>query len=462
MKLWDGKRVLIIGAARQGLALTRYFTKCGADVTLNDRRTSEELINVINENTDLPVKWVLGSHPLDLLHNTDLVCISGGVPTDLAIVKEALARTLTVTNDSQVFMKEVPCPVVGITGSAGKTTTTALLGDIARIHFKESKQVWVGGNIGIPLIDKLDLISPNDLVILELSSFQLELMTKMPQVGAILNITPNHLDRHKTLEAYRNAKARLLIHQTKNDIAILGTDDQGAWSLVDQVKGKLIRFGENKPAQESPGTYMQDNKIFITDGFNTYEIMPVKEIQLPGKHNLQNIMAACACAYAVGILPESMREGIVKFAGVSHRLEFVSNINGVKWYNDSIATAPERTIAAINSFNEPLVVLLGGRDKDLPWGELAELIHQRVDHIIAFGEAAPIVQKALTNIQKNGKNLTVDLCEGLEEAVKKAHAIAQPGDVVLLSPGGTSFDEFDDFEKRGESYRRWVKELTQT
>jgi UDP-N-acetylmuramoylalanine--D-glutamate ligase len=240
MKDWRGQRVLILGAARQGLALARYLSAKGAQVTLNDQRSAAQMAVARAANADLPIEWVFGEHPLHLLDTADLVCLSGGIPLTLPIVQEALRRGLALTNDTQIFLQAVPCPVIGITGSAGKTTTTTLVGRMAQAAVKSPRKAWIGGNIGTPLVDRLDEIQSTDLVVIEVSSFQLEQMTLSPQIAAVLNITPNHLDRHGTLEAYAQAKARLLQFQTSQDIAVLTPEDAGSWNLRGMTAGRLI------------------------------------------------------------------------------------------------------------------------------------------------------------------------------------------------------------------------------
>ncbi len=460
MNTWNGKRVLILGAARQGLALARFLSTHGARVTLNDQRTPEQMQKALESMADYPVTWELGGHPLSLLDETDLVCLSGGVPLDLPIVAAARQRGLPLSNNSQIFMEAVPCRVVGITGSAGKTTTTTLVGRMAQAAAQAPRSAWVGGNIGLPLIEYLDQISPDDLVILELSSFQLELMTRSPQVAAILNVTPNHLDRHGTMEAYTAAKARLIEFQGPQDAAVLGREDPGAWALRGMTAGKLVSFGLQRPERGMVGTFAEDGALYLNDGEQDIFLLQQASILLRGEHNLLNVLAACAVAYAAGLPPGAMAEGVKDFGGVAHRLELVRSLHGANWYNDSIATAPERTIAAIRSFDEPLVLLLGGRDKNLPWSELARLVRCRVDHLIVFGEAAPIILDAVGVLEDGRRPYTLALCSGLKEAVEAAAAVAEPGDQVLLSPGGTSFDEFRDFEERGEVFRKWVQELS--
>ncbi|HTX78346.1 MAG TPA: UDP-N-acetylmuramoyl-L-alanine--D-glutamate ligase [Longilinea sp.] len=458
-QVWEGRRVLILGAARQGLALARYLARHGATVTVNDQRPAEQMSDASQAMQTIGASCSWGGHPLGLLDLADLVCLSGGVPLTNPIVVEAVRRGIPLSNDSQIFMEAVPASVIAITGSAGKTTTTTLLGRMAEAAVTGRQKAWVGGNIGLPLVDHLEEIKVDDLVVLEISSFQLEQMTISPHIGAILNITPNHLDRHGTLEAYTAAKTKLIQFQKADDIAILNRDDAGSWGLKPVVRGALVTFGAAKPQPGMVGTYLQDEMICLTDGQHLTEVMPKSAVRLRGEHNLMNVLAACAIASAAGWPVEAMQKAVVGFTGVAHRLEFVREWHGASWYNDSIATAPERTAAAIHSFSEPLVLLLGGRDKKLPWEDLAALIHERVDHVIVFGEAAEKILAALGPQQAGQRPYTLTHCDKLHEAVQAAAEVAQAGDVVLLAPGGTSFDEFKDFEERGERFREWVNQL---
>jgi UDP-N-acetylmuramoylalanine--D-glutamate ligase len=468
---WKGKPVVIVGAARQGLALARFLAGRGARVTINDQRQPEAMQAAIQTLAGTPadyaVNWVLGSHPLALLDGCELVCVSGGVPLNLPILVEARRRQIELTNDSQIFMEAVRAPVIGITGSAGKTTTTTLVGRMAQAEAtalpESGRSAWVGGNIGLPLVEYVDTILAEDRVIVELSSFQLELMTCSPQVSAVLNITPNHLDRHGTLENYTAAKANILTHQDSSGITVLNREDPGAWSLAGQVRGRLVSFGWTRPRNGLAGTFIDDERLFYVDeAGESLELMPRSIVRLRGEHMLMNVLAACALAVAVRMPVEAMQAGVREFEGVAHRLEWVRTWNGVQWYNDSIATAPERTLAAIQAFDEPLVLLLGGRDKNLPWEKLAGLIRQRVDHVIVFGEAAAMIARAIQpeDYGAAARLKSVHQCENLREAMQAAAELAQPGSVVLLSPGGTSYDEFRDFEERGERFREWVKALT--
>jgi UDP-N-acetylmuramoylalanine--D-glutamate ligase len=491
MKDWTGKRVLILGAARQGVALARWLVVHGAIVTVSDMRPADQLTGARESLHDLSIDWALGGHPLELLKKTEILCLSGGVPPELPIVREAARLGIPLSNDTDIFMDVVPCQTVGITGSAGKTTTTALVGEMAERAMKDARErrgtnrdgspprhpaAYVGGNIGDPLIKYVDEMEASDLAVLEISSFQLEQATRSPNVAAILNITPNHLDRHVTMNSYTAAKARILDFQTANDRAVLGRDDPGAWNLRAEVRGELHSFGLSKIEPVSDGTYMEDGMLYLSDRGVDIALLRRDQIRLPGGHNVLNVLAAFAIGHAAGLPLDAMLLGAEGFQGMPHRLELVRELRGVRWYDDSIATAPERSMAAIHSFDAPIVLLLGGRDKNLPWEDLVRLIFQRVDHLILFGEVAEKVERVIIATRPSntsgpdgtqsqpgalgGGPQSIHRTAHLREAVLKASEIAERGDVVLLSPGGTSFDEFTDFEERGATFRAWVQDLS--
>ena len=324
---WNGKRVLILGAARQGLALARWLSIHGAHVTLSDSRSVDDLHIARESLAEFQITWALGGHPLELLDSTDVLCLSGGVPLTLPIVAEAIQRGIPLSNDSQIFMEVVPCRTIGITGSAGKTTTTTLVGQMAKLACQNAKaqkaegrpqkdgsafrglpSSYVGGNIGDPLLNYVDEMKPEDIAILELSSFQLDQMTISPNIAAILNITPNHLDRHGTMEAYTAAKARILAFQSKDDVAILGRDDKGAWRLRTTVKGKLFTFSLNELDEGLSGAYHEDGLLSLRDG-NAYMPLLLREkIMLRGDHNILNVLAAFTIGHAAGFPLDVMLE----------------------------------------------------------------------------------------------------------------------------------------------------------
>ncbi|MCI0396219.1 MAG: UDP-N-acetylmuramoyl-L-alanine--D-glutamate ligase [Chloroflexi bacterium] len=446
-----GKRIVILGLARQGKALARFAAEVGAEVVISDLRPAEKIGQALDELADLELETVLGTHPMTLLDKTDVLAISGGVPADAPIVQAARERGIRLTNDSLEFIKRVPAAVIGITGSAGKTTTTALTGVMAQLS---GRRTWVGGNIGRPLIADLDKMAPDDIVVQELSSFQLELWTQSPPVAAVLNVTPNHLDRHKTMAAYSGAKANILRYQNASGVAVLSADDDGAMALRELVRGRLRLFSLRWRVKD--GAFVDGQKIWLRDGQRETAVCELGDVQLRGWHNVLNVLAATVLADSVGLPLEAIRQAIHTFRGVEHRLEVMGTIKGVQYINDSIATAPERVNAALDSFTEPIILLAGGRDKDMVWEPWARRVRERAKAVVLFGELAGLMEEHLA---ATGANQPVIRVETLAEAVAAASGLAEPGDVVLLSPGGTSFDAFNDFAERGELFRRLVAAL---
>ncbi len=459
-----GRHVLVLGIARQGKALARWLPQVGAHVTLSDSRPADALAGALADLAGYPIQYALSGHPLELLDMCDMVCVSGGVPLTLPIVQEAFRRGIRVTNDAQLFLERCPAPVLGITGSAGKTTTTALVGAMCRAA---GWQTHVGGNIGDVLLDALPHITPDDVVVMELSSFQLELMTASPTVAAVLNVTPNHLDRHGTMRAYAAAKAHIYLHQQPYEVAVFGWDDPAACRMGEDAPGRVAYFSMQR--QVISGAYLAGGDLLVTVGDcapgRSFEIVcPRDTIRLRGDHNVLNTLAACAVAGAGYVPVQAMRAAIATFEGVEHRLETVAVVDGVTWVNDSIATAPERVIAALHSYHEPVVLLAGGRDKYLPWDDMAALAVTTCRAVIAFGEFGPQVAEAMHRAKMQNPDALlgrVVLVAGLEQAVAAARQIAQPGNVVLLSPGGTSYDAYQDFAARGQHFRDLVRALAQ-
>ncbi len=386
---------------------------------------------------------------MSLLDKTDVLAISGGVPADAPLVQAAREKGIAITNDSQEFMRRSPASVIGITGSAGKTTTTALTGVMGQVA---GRRTWVGGNIGRPLIADAPKMSAGDMVVQELSSFQLEIWQQSPHVAAVLNITPNHLDRHKTMEAYTAAKANILRYQVGNDVAVLCADDPGALGLASLVRGRLRLFSAQREVED--GAFVREGQIWLRNGHEA-AILPLAEIPLRGPHNVLNVLAAVTLADTVGIAPQAMAEAVCTFQGVEHRLERVAVVDGVQYVNDSIATAPERALAALASFTEPIVLLAGGKDKEMVWDAWVRQVVAQVKHVVLFGALAEMLAGRL-KAEGYGQMTQV---ASLAEAVEVARETAVSGDVVLLSPGGTSFDAFQDFAERGEQFRKLVKEL---
>jgi len=461
-----GKKVVVFGFGRQGKALARWLPTVGAEVAVTDSRSAKEL--GLRRREFPGVRFHLGGHPEEVLIGARCICVSGGVPLDSPVLQLAQERGIPFSNDAQLFLERCPAPVIGITGSAGKTTTTSLVASIVK---RAGYKMWLGGNIGNPLIEELPKISANDIVVMELSSFQLELMTASPQVSAVLNLTPNHLDRHGSFERYASAKANILRYQRSSDVAVLGWDDAGSRALEQIVEGELLAFSRYEMVPD--GAFMLGSRLLVA-GSASYDASPHvvcerEDIPLRGDHNVLNALAACAITGSMGlaidrpgVMPEVMREAIRAFRPVEHRLETVRALNGVTWVNDSIATAPERTLAALASYEEPLVLLIGGADKDLPWETAIQFALRKARHIVVFGEdgdkqVATKVMKLLSKMRVGDDQ--VSRAQTLAEAVKRAAEVAKSGDVALLSPGGTSYDAYSDFAERGEHFRQLVSEL---
>ncbi len=461
-----GKRVLVLGFARQGQALARWLPTQGAQVIVNDQQTAQQL--QLHEAEYPGVRFVLGDHPADLAEEVDLVCVSGGVPLELPVIRAAHERGVLITNDAQLFMERCPAPVVGITGSAGKTTTSSLT---AAMFKNAGFNTWVGGNTGDVLLDSLAQMTQADVVVMELSSFQLDLMTTSPTVAAVLNITPNHMDRHGSMQAYIDAKSNILQHQRATDYAVLSDDDAVSKSLEVAANGEIVNFSARTMLAD--GAFLAGDRLLVSgnasfDG-RPHVICERKDIPLRGDHNILNVLAACAMAGCYGLAAdrpgvetEIMTETIKSFKAVPHRLEVVREHEGITYINDSIATAPERLIAALRAFKEPLVLLIGGADKNLPWDEAIFLALQKARHIVVFGKPGEkqVSDKAMKLLNLRGaKDDVVTRVLDLPAAVERAHEVAQAGDVVLLSPGGTSYDAYKDFAERGEHFRQLVMDL---
>ena len=445
-KIVGGQHALVIGLAREGLDLTRFLTAHGASVTVTDRKTREQLGAVIDELGETPVTFRLGGHDTHDLDKVDVVYASPGVPPENELLQQATARGIRLSSLVELFFALCPAPIVGITGSAGKTTTTSLVGEMfvtARRH------VFVGGNIGRPLLGMLDQMSESSWVVMELSSFQLEPLRVSPRVALITNVTPNHLDRHPSMQAYWAAKGQILAHQTPSDWAVLNADD--AWSLRYRPHGLTLRFSLDGVVE---GAYLAAGERLMLLG---EPLLETRQIPLRGRHNVANVLAAVATAHAAGIEREAMVQAIERFQGVQHRLQPVEERAGVLFVDDSIATAPERSMAALQSYHEPLVLIAGGRDKHLPMESWAQLIVRKVRHVVLLGEMRELVAQAITRADPTYAALS--RAATMDEAVAQAAIAACSGDVVLLSPGGTSYDMYADFEQRGREFARAVREL---
>ncbi len=448
-----GKRVTVVGFGIEGIDLVRYLARQGANVTVSDSRPAQKLTDRLADIAGIPVHLALGSDQVQEVVSADAVFVSQSVPLDLPGLKAAREAGISLISMTGLFMDICPGPVVGITGSSGKTTTTALVAEMFRA---DERPVFVGGNIGIGLLDHLPLIRPYTWSVLEISHTQLQLVESSPHVAALLNITPNHLDRF-SWDDYRRLKTNILRFQTPEDIAVLNADDSESRAAQPLVKGRLHWFSIT-PELPGDGVCVRHGHAVLRYGRLSEPIFALSDLRLRGAHNLANAVAAAAIAAASGVSPDAIACAIETFRGVPHRLEPIGEANGVCYYNDSIATTPERTIAGLLSFDEPVVLLLGGRDKNLPLDELAAEVRRRCRAVVLFGEAASKLQHALNQIAARTPVIRVDT---LPEAVAAATAAARPGDVVLLSPACTSYDAYENFERRGEHFRALVSPIIQ-
>jgi UDP-N-acetylmuramoylalanine--D-glutamate ligase len=446
---YGGRRATVVGLAREGTSIIRFLAGIGAEITANDQGSAEVLSDAVDWLGGLPVRFMLGGHPPEAFAGADFIFVSPGVPQDLGPIADARQRGVPVSSETQLFFELCQGKIAGITGSAGKTTTTALTGEMLR---KAGLPVFVGGNIGVPLLDRLDEIGADDWVVLELSSFQLEALSYSPQVAALLNLTPNHLDRHGTMASYIAAKQNILRHQGPEDWAVLNADDPIVAGMARPGRTKWFSL-----KRSVDGAYLDLDRIVLGDTKTAESVCQSAEVHLPGRHNLANVAAAVAVASVIGVPVDAMGEAIRGFRGVPHRLEMVGEVRGVAFYNDSIATAPERTIAALRSFREPVILIAGGRNKRLPLEDWAHVVGERVKALVLMGEAADELERAVRVV--GAERLKLFRAESMDQAVEWAWRGANPGDVVLLAPGCTSFDMYRDFEERGERFRESVARL---
>jgi len=444
----NGKRVLVVGLGKSGVASALFLKAHGAKVTVSDTKSGDELHNEIPVLLDHGITVETGGHGERTFRGQDLIVVSPGVPVDAPPLAQARALGEKVIGEIELAAQFLPGPIVAITGSNGKTTTTTLTGEIMTAAGFTS---LVGGNIGTPAISLAERATPETVIVLEVSSFQLEtIQTFRPKVAVVLNVTPDHLDRHRTFEAYVDAKARTFENQSPDDFAVLNADDPTCVAMASRTKAKVFWFSRQKEVKQ--GAWVHDGKILFRDGATQHEVMQVSEIPLKGAHNLENVLAAVCAGALMGCAPEKIRQAVRDFKAVEHRLEFVATIRGVDYYNDSKATNVDATIKALESFPANIHLILGGKDKGSDYTVLNDLLRQRVKRVYTIGAAAAKIESQL-------KDVELVHAETLENALRKAHTAAQPGDVVLLAPACASFDQFKNYEHRGQAFKEIVRGL---
>ena len=443
------KRVLVVGLGKSGVASALFLKERGASVTVSDTKSPDQLKEEIPLLLDHGITVETGGHGERTFRGQDLIVVSPGVPYDAQPLVQARLQGEPVIGEIELAAENLAGSIIAITGSNGKTTTTTLIGEILAAA---GLKTLVGGNIGTPAISLVERATAETVTVLEVSSFQLEtIKTFRPKVAVILNITPDHLDRHRTFDAYVNAKARIFENQQGSDFAVLNEDDETCLKLADAVKAPLFWFSRKKEVGQ--GAFVSEGRILFRDAHGEAEIMLVSEIPLKGAHNVENVLAAVCTAALMGCRPDQIRKAIVNFKAVEHRIEYVTTINGVEYYNDSKATNVDATIKALESFPKNIHLILGGKDKGSPYTVLRDLLRERVKRVYTIGAAAAKIEVEIQGATE------VVRAETLENAIKRAHAVAQPDDVVLLAPACASFDQFKSYEHRGRLFKDVVKGL---
>ena len=444
-----GKNITVIGIGISNLPLIKYLVSLGANITACDRRSAEDLGENYTELEKLGVKFNLGDGYLNNLSG-DMIFKTPGMRYDVPELLKAKENGSIVTSEMEVFFEVCPSHIIAVTGSDGKTTTTTL---IHKMMTDAGYKTWLGGNIGNPLLTDTEKMKENDWVILELSSFQLHTMRKSPEIAVITNISPNHLDMHKDYKEYIDAKKNIMLYQNEGDTLIVNADNQVTADIGKSANGAVKYFSRNGMAD----VYLDGN--IIKRGI--VEILNIKDIKIPGMHNVENYMAAIAAVS--GLVSKDVIVNVAKtFGGVEHRIELVRTLDGVKYYNSSIDSSPNRTINTLRVFPNKVIMIAGGKDKGIPYDEIGPALAEHVKVLILIGATSDKIQEALDaeiNKTGNGKDIEVIRATSYEDAVNTARSKAHDGDVVLLSPASTSFDMFRNFEERGNLFKKIVNEL---
>ncbi len=451
-----GRKVAFIGAGVAHRELIALFAKAGAAVTLCDKKTRAALGAAGDELAALGVRLCLGEGYLEGLTGQDMILRTPGFYFYTPQLQAAKAAGALVTSEIELFFEHCPCQIVAVTGSDGKTTTTSL---IAAMYAEAGRTVHLGGNIGRALLPIVDTIAPGDVAAVELSSFQLISMRTAPDIAVVTNVTPNHLDHHKDMDEYVNAKRNILLHQDKNSVAVLGYENGITRGMAAGAKGEARFFSHKRPVES--GAFLDDAGMLYLAWPNKppLAVLPRAGVRLLGTHNIQNLLAAMA-ALRDEVSPETMRRVAESFAGVEHRIEPVREAGGVRWINHSIATSPGRTVAGLRCFNSNVILIAGGSDKKLPFEPMAEETVRRVKLLLLCGPTGPAIEAAVRAHPAFAKSgMRIAHASGLENAVALAARAAQPGDVVLLSPASPSFDAYDNFEERGRHFKALVNAL---
>ncbi len=443
-----GKRVLVVGLGKSGVASALFLEKRGARVTVSDAKSPDQLRHEIPLLLDHGITVETGQHSERTFRDQDLIVISPGVPFDVPQLVQARALGIPVIGEVELASRFLKGQIVAITGSNGKTTTTTLAGEIIAAS---GGNVLVGGNIGTPAITFVETSTDDTWVVLEISSFQLETVESFhPRIAVVLNVTPDHLDRHHSFEKYASAKSRIFENQNANDFAVLNADNPPCVAMAAATKASVFWF--SRLQEVTSGAFVREGRIVWRDSHGDREIMPAQEISLKGAHNLENVLAAVCVGMLAGVEPAQIRRAVSEFKAVEHRLEFVATVRGVEYYNDSKATNVDATIKALESFPGRIHLILGGKDKGSDYSVLNALLKARVKRVYTIGAAA-------AKIESQVRGTEIASVGTLEAAVKRASESAGAGDVVLLAPACASFDQFDSYEHRGRTFKELVGQL---
>jgi UDP-N-acetylmuramoylalanine--D-glutamate ligase len=444
----NNRRVLVVGLGKSGLAAALFLRDKGARVTVSDSRSMVALEKEIPALLDAGIMVEAGGHGLLTFRRQDLIVVSPGVPYDTPELKQVRAFGMTVIGEVELASRFLQGKIVAITGSNGKTTTTALTG---KIFTDAGLATLVGGNIGVPVIDLVARSTPESWSVLEVSSFQLETIAEFrPRIAVVLNITPDHLDRHGSFENYAAAKARITENQTGDDFLVLNAEDKPTQIVATKTRAQIFWFSPRRPIKQGAFVHVESIAFLPREGGKAEPVMPIAEIPLKGAHNVENVLAAVCAARLAGIPAASIRESVRSFHAVEHRLEFVATVRGVDFYNDSKATNVDATRKALEAFPSGIHLILGGKDKDSDYTELADLVRARVKTVYTIGSAAEKIEQHLKGTAKIVSAGTLDT------ALRTASENADAGDVVLLAPACASFDQFENYEHRGRVFKELV------
>lgn len=449
-----GKSVAVIGMGVSNTPLIRMMLRAGLKVTVCDKSPRERVEELAAELESLGASFQLGENYLDKLYRFDVIFRTPGLSPNHPELKKAAEKGREITSEMELFFQLCPCKIFGVTGSDGKTTTTTLISEFLK---EAGFNVYVGGNIGKPLLPDVGGMTADDMVVVELSSFQLMTMTLSPNVSVFTNLSPNHLDYHHTMEEYTNAKRNIYLHQQAGDRAVFNFDNDITRELSKEAPAGVTLFSRKSKLEE--GVYLRDEAIWLTNAMGSREVLPLADIRIPGVHNIENYMAAIAAVD--GVVPDKCVRAVAKrFTGVEHRIELVRELCGVKYYNDSIGTSPTRTMACLDSFQQKLILIAGGYDKGVPFTQLGREICKKVKVLVLCGATSPAIRQAVeTAPEFAGSGLEILETNDLASAVAAAQGAAVAGDVVVLSPACAAFDQFKNFMERGKRFKALVNAL---